>query len=107
MDIFNKITNYVNNQKKKYDNLNQLIDSSRTIELTNDIVINQEYLNEGNWQEYSDMCPYINSEYAKQIDGLIPMNELVLYIFCITVKKTNTPFIVVLTNLRILIIPIG
>lgn len=103
MDIFNKITNYVNDQKKKYDNLNQLIDSSRTIELTNDIVINQEYLNEGNWQEYSDMCPYINIEYAKQIDGLIPMNEIVLYIFCITVKKTNTPFIVVLTNLRILI----
>ena len=31
------------------------------------------------------------------------MNEIVLYIFCITVKKTNTPFIVVLTNLRILI----
>ena len=103
MGIFNKITNYVNNQKQKYEVLNQLIDSSRIIELTNDIVINEEYLNEGNWQEYSNMCPYVNTEYAKQIDGLIPMNEIVLSIFCITVKKNNTPFIVVLTNLRILL----
>lgn len=103
MNIFNKITNYVNDQKKKYDALNQLIDNSRLIELTNDIVINEEYLNEGNWQEYSNMCPYVNIEYAKLIDGLIPMNEIVLSIFCITVKKNNTPFIVVLTNLRILL----
>ena len=107
MNIINKVTSkvtgFVNEQKEKYEANNQLIEGSRLIELTNDIAINEEYLCEGNWKEYSDMCSYINSDYARLIDGLIPMNEIVLNIFCITVKKNNASFIVVLTNLRILV----
>ena len=102
-NIFNKVNDYVNNKKEEKEIYNQKVANSKVFLLDNNIIINNDNLVIGNSYEYNDMCPYIDIEFAKIIDGIIPINETVLYIVYITQKINNESYVIVFTDLRIII----
>ena len=102
-NIFNKVNNYVNNKKEERELYNQKVANSKVFILDNDIVISNDNLVMGNAYEYNNMCPYIDIEFAKIIDMIIPINETVLYIVYITQKINNESYVMVFTDLRIII----
>ena len=102
-NIFNKVNDFVNAKKEEHELYNQKIANSKVFELTNNVTINENYVVLGNAYEYTGMCPYIDLEFAKTIDGIIPINEVVLSIVYLTQKKDNENYIMVFTNLRIIV----
>lgn len=102
-NLVNKVTGYINNEKEKRNIYQQKINQSLIFRLNNNIDMNEDNLVQGNWYQYKDMCAYINTKQAKLIDFLIPVGEEVIYIVHVTQKRDNQEFILVLTNLRIII----
>lgn len=102
--VFNKISDTVNQKIKENDLYKSEIDKSNTFVLNNDIVIDDKNLVESNWYEYNSMCVYIDIEYAKLIDGIIPINEVVLFIAQVISKKDDLKYVMVLTNNRIIVL---
>lgn len=102
--VFNKISDTVNQKIKENDLYKSEIDKSNTFVLNNDIVIDDKNLVESNWYEYNSMCVYIDIEYAKLIDGIIPINEVVLFIAQVISKKDDLKYVIVLTNNRIIVL---
>lgn len=101
-NMINKVNNFVNTKKEEYEIYNQKVANSKTFELTNQIVSNN-VMSDGNSYEYANMCPYIDLNFAKIIDNIIPLNEIVLNISYLTQKKDNQKYIMVLTSLRIIV----
>ena len=101
-NMINKINDFVNTKKEEYELYNQKVANSKTFELTNQIVSNNN-INDGNSYEYASMCPYIDLSFAKIIDSIIPLNEIILSVNYFTQKKDNESYVMVLTNLRIII----
>ncbi len=101
--LVNKVTGYINNkveEKKVYD---QRVNNSLKLNVSN-VITDKDNNNEGYIIEFKEMCPYINETHARRIANLISLNEIVLNIVQINQKIDNQSFIMVLTNLRILII---
>ena len=101
-NMINKINDFVNTKKEEYELYNQKVANSKTFELTNQIVSNNN-INDGNSYEYASMRPYIDLSFAKIIDSIIPLNEIILSVNYFTQKKDNESYVMVLTNLRIII----
>ena len=102
-NVFNKVTNFVNTKKEEYELYNQKIANSKVFDLTDIVEIKEDNIVLGNAYEYANMCPYIDTEFGKIIDGIIPLNETVLMIAYITQKIDNQSYVMVFTDLRIIV----
>lgn len=102
--VFNSISDTVSKKVKENDLYKSELDKSNVFILDNDLVIDENSLIEGNWYEYNSMCVYIDIDYAKKIDGIIPINEVVLFIAQVISKKDNLKYFMVLTSNRIIIL---
>ena len=100
--VTNKVTNFVNEKKKEWELYNQMINNSLLFTLDKEIN-NKDFINDGNITEYKEMCVYLNDSKAAEIDKLISLDEIVIYIAQIEQKKDNQILIMILTNLRIII----
>ena len=102
-NVFNKVTNFINTKKEEHELYNQKIANSKVFTLTDFVGINEDNIVLGNAYEYANMCPYIDTNFGKIIDGIIPLNETVLMIAYITQKIDNQSYVMVFTDLRIII----
>ena len=102
-NIFNKVNDFVNTKKEEHELYNQRINNSKVFTLTDSVSIKEENVVLGNAYEYANMCPYINVDFGKIIDGIIPLNETVLMVVYITQKINNQSYVMVFTDLRIII----
>lgn len=102
-NIVGKVNGFISNEKSKRELYQQKLNQSLIFQLNNTITINEENLVMGNWYEYTEMCSYINIKQAKLIDSLTPINEVVVYIVHVTQKRDDKEFVLVLTNLRVII----
>ena len=102
--IGNKVLNYVSDVSANYQDMERIIANSKIFNLDKEIILRDEYQIEGNYYEYLKMCPYINLDYARKIDSLIPNNEYVLKIIDIVQKKDRQEYLLVLTDKRIIVV---
>ena len=102
-NIFNKVNDFVNDKKEKIIMLNKMIDESKIFELTDNIIIKEE-LNEGNLEEYKEMCDYVTTEDAKRIESIIEPYEIVINIGYMVQKIDNNAFFMVLTDKKTIIL---
>ena len=102
-NVFNKVNDFVNTKKEEYEQYNQRIANSKVFELTTPINVLEDNIVSGNCYEYANMCPYIDESFGKLIDGITPLDETVLSVNYFTQKKDNESYVMVLTNLRIII----
>ena len=104
MNIINKVTNFIDDKKKERDLYNQRVGNSLKFNLNMNVEIKNENDYEGNINEYKDMCVYLNDKQALAIANLIPLGEAIIYIVQATQKIDNQEYIMVLTDLRIIIL---
>ena len=102
-NVSNKVSTYVNNKKEEIAKLDNIVNSSSSFTLDKEININNDNLVICNWYEYKEMCTYINLEFAKLIDGIIPLDETVINIVNTIEKISNNEYVIVFTNKRIII----
>lgn len=99
-NIFNRVNNFINSKKSANELYKQKLSNSSLFQLNYDIVQNNDYLVEGHWYDYCNMCPNLNIDKAKIIDSVIPINETVINIIFCTQKINNENFFIVFTNYR-------
>ena len=102
-NIGNKVNTYIKSKQEESIRVQNIINNSKKFYLNNKIIVNNNNLVICNMYEYNEMCAYINLGYAKVIDMLIPINEVVLNIVSIQEKITNNEYMMVLTDKRIII----
>ena len=103
-NIINNVSSFIKDKKEEANKLDSIINNSSSFQIDKDIVINEDNIVISNIYEYNEMCPYINLDYSRIIDGIIPINETVLNIVNIVEKKTRNEYIMVLTDKRIIIL---
>lgn len=102
-NVFNKVNDFVNTKKEQHELYNQKVANSKVFVLNDSVNINYDNMVLGNAYEYTSMCPYIDLEFAKIIDSIIPIDEVVLNIAYLTQKKNNESYVMICTNLRIIV----
>lgn len=102
-NLINKVNSFISDKQKEHELYNQRINNSKVFTLTDSVSIKEENIVLGNAYEYANMCPYINVDFGKIIDGIIPINETVLMIAYITQKKDNQSYVMVFTDLKIIV----
>lgn len=103
-NMINKVSGVIRDKKAQIEDYQQKVRQSKIFNINEDIIINEDELILGNIYQYTSMCSYINTNQAKLIDALIPLNEEVIYIVHATQKVDNQELILVLTNIRVIII---
>lgn len=101
--IINNVGSFIKEKKEEASKLDAIITNSSAFTLDKDVSINEDNLVTCNMYEYNDMCPYINLEYSKLIDGITPVNETVISIGNIREKNNRNEYIMVFTDKRIII----
>ena len=102
-DMFNKVNSLIKEKQQEHEQYNQRVANSKVFTLNNSIQINNDNIVLGNAYEYANTCPYIDFDFAKIIDGMIPLYETVLMLGYFTQKKDNENYLMILTDIRIII----
>ena len=101
--IISNVGSFIKDKKDEAIKLDNIINSSMAFNLDKDITVDEDSLVICNMYEYNDMCPYINLDYSKIIDGIIPVDETVISIVNTSEKNNNKDHLMVFTDKRIII----